>query len=765
MPNHFEHTQDGRLLIASGFDHVLSWDGHSSTAEVAGVPAPATAPVIAGAGFGKIVGRYRAYMRFLDKNGRVSNLSPVSEEVVISGTSGFVYGATSESPIRITTPGHGLTTGTVVFVEGVEGNTAANGYWTIQVRDPNSFWLLGSASNGAYSGPSSASAGVTSGAWYTGVHAITYNNLPVPNDQKIVRRQVLRNTNGQFDTYYVDVDAFDITGTYWVSNRSDDQLANQQAVPLFRANESDNAISVYGLPPNDRKFMASMLGRTLAAGEVIYNQGAISVTYGSNTAYGIGTEWNPSCLFRTITIDGDPEPKTIGTIFSDTQQIGFSPPYRGVTNPYASYSIRPAGSSRALDVDFSQVGQPEAWSPTDRLTLEKDRIDNEVTGMVRSSSFIYVLFRRGAKRLTYQRDPNPSGGDGAVYPAFNRGCINNRCWSVVENIPYMLDEFGVHAFSGPDNASVSRDMISLFRPTADSEYVINWKNSEFFHSVHDPSSEKIRWFVCLDGSKYPKHCLVFDYQRSVWWIEEYFRPIASSCIGKMDGKLQVFLGSNAGQVLAAGAGSIDGPDVEAGTTRGNVTSSGATWIQDSSALFASEGLVNNPIHIVDGSGRGQWRRVVQVDGTKIYVDQPWLARLDATSVYQLGGISWKWRSKTFKIASSQTVEKRIVATTTRPTETKELMNIKVFYDRKESPVNWGRSVASGPGEGVRTIQGEPEAVCDLSKARGFHQIAFDDQAPRGVERERHIEVELSGVKGQSQVEVYELAIAGVEGDQ
>ncbi len=27
MPNHFEHTQDGRLMIASGFDSVITWTG------------------------------------------------------------------------------------------------------------------------------------------------------------------------------------------------------------------------------------------------------------------------------------------------------------------------------------------------------------------------------------------------------------------------------------------------------------------------------------------------------------------------------------------------------------------------------------------------------------------------------------------------------------------------------------------------------------------------------------------------------------------
>ncbi len=726
--------------------------------------APTGKTVIAGAGYGKIVGRYRAYVRFVDRFGNYSNLSPVSDELLVNGSSGYIYGASSESPIRITSPAHGLTTGAVVFIEGVEGNTAANGVRLIKVRDANSFWLMGTASNGAYSGPTSASQGVTSGAWYAGVHAITYNNLPVPQDQKIVRRQILRNTNGQFDTYYVDVDTVNLTATYAVSNRDDDALSAQPAVPLFRANGADAAVSSYGLPPNDKKFMATMLGRVLAAGEVIYTQGAVSVSYGSKTVTGIGTEWTNACVGRAILIQGDPETKQIESVNVANQTITLATAYYGATSPYERYSIRSFGDSRYISIDYSQVGKPESWAPTDSLTLEKDKLDNEITGMVRSSSFIYVLFRRGSKRLTYQRDPNPSGGDGAVYPAFTRGCINNRCWTVIDNIPYLLDEYGVHAFSGPDNTPVSKDVQLLFQPNADADYVIHWERAEFFHSVHDPASEQLRWFVCLDGSKYPRHCLVLEYRSNKWWIEEYFRPISSSCLGKIDGNLQVFLGSNAAQVLALGAGPVDGPDPEAGTIRSRATGAGLTWIEDTSATFASEGIVNNPIHIVDGKGRGQWRTVVAVVEQKIYVDQPWLTKPDTTSVYQLGGIKWRWRSKTFKIYSASEVQKRVIATTTRATETPELMDIQVFYDRKRAAVNWARDVSSGSGEGVRTTKGEPEAVCDLSKARGFHQIVFDDQAPRGVERERHMEIELSGVKGQSQVAVFELSIAGVDGE-
>jgi hypothetical protein len=63
---------------------------------------------------------------------------------------GYVSYATNATPIVLTVANHGLTTGTVVTVTGVEGNTAANGNWSITIINVNDFSLNLSAGNGAY---------------------------------------------------------------------------------------------------------------------------------------------------------------------------------------------------------------------------------------------------------------------------------------------------------------------------------------------------------------------------------------------------------------------------------------------------------------------------------------------------------------------------------------------------------------------------------------------------------------------------------------
>ena len=139
MPHSFAESPDGLLYFASGMDPVLRWDGRSNFAETAGVEGPSTKPALTGDGNGAIVGTYRAYVRFLDQYDNPSNVSPVSDEYDVEGSTGSITDATNAVPIVITSASHGLTTGATVKITGVEGNEAANGNWVITVTGTDTF--------------------------------------------------------------------------------------------------------------------------------------------------------------------------------------------------------------------------------------------------------------------------------------------------------------------------------------------------------------------------------------------------------------------------------------------------------------------------------------------------------------------------------------------------------------------------------------------------------------------------------------------------
>ena len=71
-----------------------------------------------------------------------------------------IIGATNASPIVITTSSsHGLTTGEQVTIQNVAGNTAANGVWIVTNLTANTFQLVSSSGNGAYTGGGTAITG------------------------------------------------------------------------------------------------------------------------------------------------------------------------------------------------------------------------------------------------------------------------------------------------------------------------------------------------------------------------------------------------------------------------------------------------------------------------------------------------------------------------------------------------------------------------------------------------------------------------------
>jgi len=65
-------------------------------------------------------------------------------------TTKTITGATNNAPIQITAITHGFSTGDIIEISGVGGNTAANGRWTITKIDDSNFTLDGSTGSGTY---------------------------------------------------------------------------------------------------------------------------------------------------------------------------------------------------------------------------------------------------------------------------------------------------------------------------------------------------------------------------------------------------------------------------------------------------------------------------------------------------------------------------------------------------------------------------------------------------------------------------------------
>lgn len=742
----FAETPDGLLLVANGHDPMLRWDSLTSHMETAGVAPPIATPTLTGSGNGGIVGTYYAFLRFVDRLGNVSNLSPISLEYATAGTTGDISGATNATPIVITTSGdHGLTNGVTVKISGVGGNDAANDTWTITVLSSTTFSLDTSSGDGDYDG---------GGTWARGVLTLTFGNLETPSDPKITRRQILRNTDGQADTFYVDVDTTDLSSSSLTSTREDSDLSTQEAVPLLDS-DGNTFANRYTVPPSHKAVIAHHRGRMFAAVDREYNHGHVKVTFGSATVYGIGTDFTTSMAGRAFYLVGATKSYEISAVNTSTQTLTLTENYQDDTDLFATYSIRPFPAERRL-IYYSESDLPQAWPATNAIALQED--GDEITGLMPKGPFLYVLERRHVYRFTYNSDPET---DGAVFLAGNRGCVNQRCWLIVDNAGFMLDEEGIHRFGGDEGSeAVSVAIADLFSPGTGGEFRVNWQARDNFHALLFSADQTMRWFVCLDGNWLPKHAICYNYRDNRWWLEAFHCPIACSASGELARTPQMYLGSEHRRFLAYGIGALDGPDATAGTLRGTVTSAGPVTLGDTLAAFASW-MANMPLSVVGGPGKGQIRKIVAVSGTTLTIDQPWLILPDTTSTYQIGGIHWKWRSGWYRFAQAETQNTRRLEVVFQPLERPATFDLRIRVDFSEDALEWGTTMDSDQGAGVASVENSADLVCDFTKSYGLVQKRLDGHKEYFLDGKRFTQTELEGFSNGEQAKIWEVTYDGV----
>ncbi len=605
---------------------------------------------------------------------------------------------------------------------------------------------------GAWSDLSPISAKVTMNK----VTTVAYTNVATPTQANVVRRQILRNTSGQALTFYVDVDTTDLATTSFTSTNTDDQLKGQIAVPLFDENQFPVA-NANGVPPAHKCVLAHHSGRMFAAVDRTYSRGNVRLTHNSTTVLGIDTDWTASMAGRYLYVVGATQSYQISSVDQNAQVITLASAYQGASDNFGVYSIRPAPAERRL-VYYTQAGFVESWPAFSAISLQED--GDEITGLMVTSSFLYILERQHIYRFTFQADP---GTDGFVYLSGTRGCVNNRCWAIGEEAAYMLDYAGVHAFSGGTSEPISDPVQHFFRYDLEGP-TINWLASDLFHCAIAPDEQTCRWFVALDGEYLPRHALCFHYREKRWWLEEFDRPIASSVTGTFGGRRRVFLGSRAGQTYLYGQGTLDGLDPTSGTTRGTATSGDVWGLADATATWPDASLlVGQSVAIVSGKGAGQRRQVVGVDATgRLKVKTPFLVAPDASSVYQLGGAAWRWKSGWLRYVSSEEDVSRRFEVLYDPTASPSTLAARIYRDFSATPVVFNRAASARTSDGFSTAAGSPDLLADMSNTSGFVQQRMEGHKELNMAGPRWMSLELAGVTSADVQNVFQVSIDGVQ---
>ena len=767
FPFTYAEMPNGSILIANGIDPMIRWDGMVKLATFAGIQPPQSSIALAGQGVGTITGMRYAFVRFLDQYGNPSNLSPISN-VVNMGRDALIDNLswdTTTGIVKIVTKDHGLLPGEQLVFQGIHGIGAStvnsplvNGTWTpwsvLKVIDQDTFTLSGVR---VYSGQ------WTEGGWWTwGISQIVYQAVPIPTDPKAVRRQILRNLEGSADTFYVDLDTRDLITTTFYSSTTDDQLAVQQAVSL----ESEDGLplaNLYAPPPSHKAVIISHLGRIFAAVDRPYSLGCVRPIAGSKAIQGIGTNWPGTWAGRMLYVTGAPTPCEIQAIDPQGQTIVLVYPYPGQTQPYATYTIRPAIAERKL-VYYCEPTSAECWPPWNAFAVPED--GDQLTGLMVHSSFLFVLEQRHIYRYTFQRDPGPApDGDSFIFLAVERGAVNHRCVVRVEDKAYMLDEAGVHVFDGGQSSEpISEPVQNFFYSDGlQPALQIDWSaDRTLWHAAHEPVRATIRWFVQMVGYDGIYHALCYDYRHERWWIEQYPTQITASVESHL-GFRRSLVGTEARKVLCLGQGTMDAVDPSAGTINGTVTSADSVSITDSTANFAAN-LNGVPVAIVAGTGRDQQNIVTTNTTTKLNVLNNWAVVPDATSRYQVGGVNWSWRSGWFEFDTDlgdETENPKDVEVVYRPLQSGTLADLQLYYDHADTAYPWSLTYS---GDGMSTINGDPHIQINLqsrSYASGYAIQRMSDHGQSYAFTERFVSVQLSGTQAAEAIQIYQVSIKGV----
>lgn len=597
------------------------------------------------------------------------------------------------------------------------------------------------------------------GTWLRGASTINYANLGSAPTQA-VKRQVLRTKDGDTSLLWVDVDAADEDDTTHSSTNADDSLSESYA--FTELNGDDLLLNRFGEPDAAKPYMAHHGGRMLQWGFPIWDQGKVAVTNGSDTVVGQNTGWTADMQLvgRVIYVAGASVSYTIESFNATTQTLTLTENYSDSTDDSVGYAIIPDGGASRRLFGWSDVQYQSAFDPTDALGVPEDGLAGEGTNLFSLDRVAWLCADNRMWRLVFSEEP---AKDGQLSLGPQRGCINSRCAVTVEGSTYLLDRQGVYRLSGNSVEPVSTAIHDLFDPERPGRWKINFRWSKYFHAVHDQEHETILWFVSMSG-RYPRHVLCYQYRLDRWWIEEWPLAIASSTLGNLGNRRQVFLGCEGRTIIAKGHGNLDGITPGQGTVRGTISTAGVNWFTSAGATFPStwpDQMLS--VDIVAGRGKGQRRRIIKrdsVDTTKLYVDQPWLVRPNSESVFQIAGVRWYFQSGWYNWSETDAEVNRRIDATFQPSEATSIVDLRVYANHSETPKVWDFSRSASDNENVRVIKDSDAIELIQTEADGHFWVGVPGHRETRAAGDRYVSIELRGVTNGERHRLYQLEIRG-----
>lgn len=578
---------------------------------------------------------------------------------------------------------------------------------------------------------------------------------------RITKRQLFRSLVGDATTLFLVTTLADNTTTTYSDTLSDEDLAQNEELPIVNFDETLSA-NRFGLPPTTKAVAVWHQDRMFYLADSFYSTGTVTVTSSSTTVTGIGTAFNKYFVGRYLYPVGAAKGLRISAYVSATE-LTLGTAYAGSTLTGVAYEIRPDPAERGM-IFFSETEEPESVPQSQNQFVLQENVGeyDEIVGAIPSDSTMYVLQRSHVYAFDYVRQPHL---DGSARLMLRRGCCNQRCWDRGGNSIFLMDQEGPYSIqSGGDFKDIGEPIKNYWR-----DGLIDHSQSRRFFVAVNPQTQTARFYVRLTTDNSVVRCLAYDYAHDAWSEEEYPFTVGCAVAMRVNNVRSYFVGKQNDRFCAERyLSSLDG---RTSAVRGTVASYGAGTLVATGSVFVA-GMIDCPVVITSTNGKRQVGLITAyTNGTTVTVattiNSP--TAIAAGDTFVIGGVPWSYRTGLMTYARNEhNNHERSIELLYKPTtESGNTLDIRHYLNYKttaevaqfDEPEKLSQTCSSisGSADGVVTL--DRDANADYPSV-GYSRKVYSGRNAHGIAADRYVTAELRGIAAGEPVEVSQLVIAG-----
>jgi len=208
-----------------------------------------------------------------------------------------------------------------------------------------------------------------------------------------------------------------------------------------------------------------------------------------------------------------------------------------------------AGAAEPNALYFSEADEPESVPETNQVIIQENvKGQDRITALMPFGGGMVVFQERHAYRLSFVSQPLL---DANITLIGQRGCLNQRCWDVFDNVAYAVDSLGMYILDGSQAVPISDPVETYW-----SDNLIHWASSKWFFVRVDPVTRVARFFFSV-AAGFPDRALCFHPVTKSWWLETYAQTFAAAECLSSGGRQTLLVGAQSGAILKFDTGGVD----------------------------------------------------------------------------------------------------------------------------------------------------------------------------------------------------------------